>query len=70
MRVDCLPNRYENSIYEVLSDESIIPGKVARRLDVTAGLLGDVFIALGIDGGCMLQSFRYTYSGGGVNDCI
>lgn len=40
--------RYEDSIYEMLSGESVIPGKVAGRLDVDYKIAGDMLMHLAL----------------------
>ena len=39
-----MSSRYEGSIYEVLSDESVTLGKVARKLDVNYKITRDILM--------------------------
>ncbi len=55
-----MPSRYEEAIYNMLSDEPVTPNEVAKKLDVTHKAAKDALMHLAI----VRKDMRYKNSGG------
>jgi predicted ArsR family transcriptional regulator len=54
-----LPSRYEDRIYEMLSDEPVTPGEVAKKLGINFKTAKDALMRLAITS----KDVRYKASG-------